>query len=61
MPRSSSSVNQAKRKVLSDLKFTGLLLSDLGPAVFGDGSETDPWLSGDLSEEFIQLAARAEQ
>lgn len=56
MLKNSSVVNQDKRKFILDLKqtLTGLLLSDLGSTVFGNGSETDSWFSGDLGEECIQ-------
>ncbi|KAF2841144.1 hypothetical protein M501DRAFT_1013957 [Patellaria atrata CBS 101060] len=54
--KQSASVNDDKRRFLLDLKqvLTGLLLSDLGTMVFGHGSETDAWFSGDLGEECIQ-------
>ncbi|KAF2871125.1 hypothetical protein BDV95DRAFT_595019 [Massariosphaeria phaeospora] len=56
MLKQSASVNEDKRRFLLDLKqaLTGLLLSDLGTAVFAHGSETDNWFSGDLGEDFIQ-------
>lgn len=56
MLKQSASVNEDKRRFLLDLKqtLTGLLLSDLGTMVFGHGSETDTWFSGDLGEECIQ-------
>ncbi|KAI5799189.1 hypothetical protein DFH27DRAFT_525748 [Peziza echinospora] len=49
-------VNEKKRKFLSQLKqsLTGLLISDLGVEVFGQGSETDVWFSGDIGLECIQ-------
>ena len=57
MLKQSASVNEEKSKFLLDLKqtLTGLLLSDLGAMVFGHGSETDAWFSGDLGQECIQL------
>jgi hypothetical protein len=56
MLKQSASVNEDKRRFLLDLKqtVTGLLLSDLGTMVFGHGSETDNWFSGDLGEDCIQ-------
>lgn len=56
MLKQSASVNEDKRRFLLDLKqtLTGLLLSDLGTMVFGPGSETDAWFSGDLGEDCIQ-------
>ncbi|KAF2816278.1 uncharacterized protein BDZ99DRAFT_542640 [Mytilinidion resinicola] len=56
MLKQSATVNEDKRRFLLDLKqtLTGLLLSDLGTMVFGHGSETDAWFSGDLGEECIQ-------
>jgi hypothetical protein len=56
MLRQSATVNDDKRRFLLDLKQTlfGLLLSDLGTAVFSHGSETDNWFSSDLGEECIQ-------
>ena len=56
MLKQSASVNEDKRRFLLDLKqaVTGLLLSDLGTTVFGIGSETDTWFSGDLGEDCIQ-------
>lgn len=56
MLQQSASVNEDKRRFLLDLKqaVTGLLLSDLGAIVFGPGSETDAWFSGDLGEDCIQ-------
>lgn len=56
MLKQSASVNEDKRRFLLDLKqaLTGLLLSDLGTIVFGSGSETDAWFSGDLGEDCIQ-------
>jgi hypothetical protein len=56
MLKQSASVNEDKRRFLLDLKqtLTGLLLSDLGTIVFGNGSETDAWFSGDLGEDCIQ-------
>jgi len=56
MLKQSATVNDDKRRFLLDLKqtLTGLLLSDLGTMVFGHGSETDAWFSGDLGEECIQ-------
>ncbi|KAF2179799.1 hypothetical protein K469DRAFT_296222 [Zopfia rhizophila CBS 207.26] len=56
MLKQSASVNEDKQRFLLDLKqmLTGLLLSDLGTMVFGHGSETDDWFSGDLGEDCIQ-------
>jgi hypothetical protein len=56
MLNKSAAVNEDKRRFLLDLKqtVTGLLLSDLGTMVFGPGSETDAWFSGDLGEDCIQ-------
>ncbi|KAI9690671.1 MAG: hypothetical protein M1820_009905 [Bogoriella megaspora] len=56
MLRNSATVSDDKRRFLLDLKqeITGLLLSDLGTHVFGPGSETDTWFSGDLGEECLQ-------
>ncbi|KAF2021231.1 hypothetical protein BU24DRAFT_404267 [Aaosphaeria arxii CBS 175.79] len=56
MLKQSASVNEDKHRFLLDLKqaVTGLLLSDLGTMVFGHGSETDNWFSGDLGEDCIQ-------
>ena len=56
MLKQSASVNEDKRRFLLDLKqaVTGLLLSDLGTIVFGNGSETDAWFSGELGEDCIQ-------
>ncbi|KAH7134997.1 hypothetical protein B0J11DRAFT_575618 [Dendryphion nanum] len=56
MLKQSASVNEDKNRFLLDLKqaLTGLLLSELGAMVFGHGSETDAWFSGDLGEECIQ-------
>ncbi|KAF2276445.1 uncharacterized protein EI97DRAFT_398223 [Westerdykella ornata] len=56
MLKQSAAVNEDKRRFLLDLKqaLTGLLLSDLGTLVFGSGSETDAWFSGDLGEDCIQ-------
>lgn len=56
MLKQSATVNDDKRRFLLDLKqtLTGLLLSDLGTMVFGHGSETDAWFSGELGEECIQ-------
>jgi hypothetical protein len=56
MLKQSATVNEDKRRFLLDLKqaLTGLLLSDLGTIVFGPGSETDAWFSGDLAEDCIQ-------
>ncbi|KAF2651863.1 hypothetical protein K491DRAFT_75719 [Lophiostoma macrostomum CBS 122681] len=56
MLKQSATVNEDKRRFLLDLKqtLTGLLLSDLGCMVFGHGSETDAWFSGDLGEEILQ-------
>ena len=55
MLRTSAAVSDDKRRFLLDLKqaVTGLLLSDLGTNVFGTGSETDAWFSGDLGEECL--------
>ncbi|KAJ9639977.1 hypothetical protein H2199_006210 [Coniosporium tulheliwenetii] len=54
--QSSTTTNDDKRRFLLDLKqtLTSLLLSDLGTLVFGHGSETDAWFSGELGEECIQ-------
>lgn len=56
MLKQSATVNDDKRRFLLDLKqaLTGLLLSDLGAIVFGNGSETDTWFSSDLAEDCIQ-------
>ena len=56
MIKPQEEVNEQKRKFLSQLKqnLTGLLLSDLGVEVFGQGSETDAWFSGGLGDECIQ-------
>ncbi|KAF2731709.1 hypothetical protein EJ04DRAFT_363160 [Polyplosphaeria fusca] len=56
MLKQSATVNEDKRRFLLDLKqtLTGLLLSDLGITVFGHGSETDAWFSGDLGEDCLQ-------
>jgi hypothetical protein len=56
MLKQSATVNEDKRRFLLDLKqtLTGLLLSDLGCMVFGHGSETDAWFSGDLGEDILQ-------
>ncbi|KAI9685045.1 MAG: hypothetical protein M1822_005437 [Bathelium mastoideum] len=56
MLRNSAAVSDDKRRFLLDLKqtVTGLLLSDLGTNVFGAGSETDAWFSGELGEECLQ-------
>ncbi|KAI9802340.1 MAG: hypothetical protein M1833_001846 [Piccolia ochrophora] len=54
--RRPDSVHVGKRRFLLDLRqhLTGLLLSDLGGFVFGQGSETDSWFSSDLGEECLQ-------
>lgn len=56
MHQNSAAANDDKRRFLLDLKqtLTSLLLSDLGTLVFGHGSETDAWFSGELGEECIQ-------
>jgi hypothetical protein len=63
MLKQSATVNEDKRRFLLDLKqaLTGLLLSDLGTIVFGPGSETDAWFSGDLAEDCIQRREEEER
>ncbi|KAF1996961.1 hypothetical protein P154DRAFT_471660 [Amniculicola lignicola CBS 123094] len=63
MLKQSASVNEDKRRFLLDLKqtLTGLLLSDLGTMVFGHGSETDAWFSGDLGEDCLQRKEEEER
>ncbi|KAF2269474.1 hypothetical protein CC78DRAFT_564740 [Lojkania enalia] len=63
MLKQSASVNEDKRRFLLDLKqtLTGLLLSDLGIMVFGHGSETDAWFSGDLGEDCLQRKEEEER
>ncbi|KAI9776284.1 MAG: hypothetical protein M1835_005551 [Candelina submexicana] len=52
----SENLNLGKNKFLSELKqaLTGLLLSDLGSLIWGGGSETDAWFSGELGKECFQ-------
>ncbi|KAH4121931.1 hypothetical protein HBI81_152990 [Parastagonospora nodorum] len=56
MLKQSASVNEDKRRFMLELKqtLTGLLLSDLGAAVFASGSETDSWFGGDIIEDCIR-------
>ncbi|KAF2465145.1 uncharacterized protein BDR25DRAFT_91094 [Lindgomyces ingoldianus] len=63
MLKQSASVNEDKRRFLLDLKqtLTGLLLSDLGTMVFGHGSETDAWFSGDLGEDCLHRKEEEER
>ena len=53
----------AKQEFLSDLKktLTSLLLSDLSPLLFGNGSETDDWVSGNLGQESLENIRLANQ
>ncbi len=52
----SENLSSGKNGFLMDLKqaLTGLLLSDLGTLIWGRGSETDAWFSGDLGKECFQ-------
>lgn len=63
LSKSIETVNHQKRKFLGELKqsLTGLLLSDLGLEVFGQGSETDGWFSGGLGDECIQRKEEQEE
>ncbi|KAI9722916.1 MAG: hypothetical protein M1812_001364 [Candelaria pacifica] len=59
----SKSLCSGKNKFLLDLRqtLTGLLLSDLGTLIWGRGSETDAWFSGDLGEECFQRKENEER
>ncbi|KAF2113672.1 hypothetical protein BDV96DRAFT_647924 [Lophiotrema nucula] len=63
MLKQSATVNEDKRRFLLDLKqaLTGLLLSDLGVTVFGHGSETDAWFTGDLGEDCLHRKEEEER
>lgn len=61
--KSFDSVNANKQQFLLDLKqkLTSLLISDLGTLVFGNGSETDAWFSGDLGVKCLERKGRQER